>query len=227
MKATRPQPKKSISDFVSELRNAIVSGSLLPNERLIEVDLANSLKTNRANIRTALALLEREGLVVREPNRGARVRLISDKEALEIAEARQALEALVARLAAERATAADCNKLLKFIDQMENAHKDGDLKEFSSLNGKLHATIRQIGGNETITKMLENLRFHFVRIQYRALFMPGRAEKSFEEHRNIVEAICARDPDRAEAAMRDHLENIKESIRWFTSVTFKDAHAVV
>ena len=88
------------SDVTARLREAITRGQLMPNERLIEADLARSFAVNRANIRMALAMLDQEGLVVREPNRGARVRLVSDAEAIEIAETRLAIEVMVARRAA-------------------------------------------------------------------------------------------------------------------------------
>ena len=62
------------------MREWITGGRFMPNERLIETDLAEALGVNRANVRMALAMLEQEGLVVRERNRGARVRLVSDAE---------------------------------------------------------------------------------------------------------------------------------------------------
>jgi DNA-binding GntR family transcriptional regulator len=210
-----PQQGTSIADLVEKLREAIIVGALTPNERLIEVDLAASLKTNRANVRTVLALLEKEGLVTREPNRGARVRLISDQEALEIAETRQALEALVTHHAATRATAEDRVKLQSILSEMEASFAAGDLKGFSGQNGRLHEEIRRIAANATATKLLQGLRFHFVRVQYQSLLMPGRVERSMQEHRAIVSAICAGDAAAAEAAMRLHLDSIMEGIRWY------------
>ena len=99
MKANAPE-QDGRQDAAARLREWITGGRFMPNERLIETDLAEALGVNRANVRMALAMLEQEGLVVRERNRGARVRLVSDAEAIEIAEARQSLEALVARQAA-------------------------------------------------------------------------------------------------------------------------------
>ena len=90
-----------------QLREAILRGEVQPNERLIEMDLAQSLGAGRAAIRTALARLEQEGLVQRERYRGARVRLVSETEAIEILEARAALESLAIRHAALNATADD------------------------------------------------------------------------------------------------------------------------
>jgi DNA-binding GntR family transcriptional regulator len=65
-------------DVAVRLREFIATGRFVPNERLVEADLVTALQTNRANVRIALAMLDQEGLVIRERNRGARVRLVSD-----------------------------------------------------------------------------------------------------------------------------------------------------
>ena len=101
------------------LRDAIVDGRLAPNERLVEEELAARLGTTRANVRTALARLEAQGLVIREHNRGARVRVIEIGEAIEILEVRATIEALVARRAAARAGDADRDRLRAIITHME------------------------------------------------------------------------------------------------------------
>src|ERR1700686_4156794 len=93
------------------LRNEIVNGDFHPNERLVEADLAVRLDAGRNAIRAALVRLDQEGLVTREPNRGARVRLVSDREALEIEEVRVILEQLIVRHAAMRITPGDVTDL--------------------------------------------------------------------------------------------------------------------
>ena len=82
------------------LREAIVRGDLAPNARLVESDLSTTYEMSRGAVRTALIRLEQEGLVVREPHRGARVRQVSDDEAVEILQARAVLEGLAVRLTA-------------------------------------------------------------------------------------------------------------------------------
>jgi DNA-binding GntR family transcriptional regulator len=84
------------------LRAAIVRGDLAPNARLVEAEISTTFEMSRGAVRTALIRLEQEGLVVREPHRGARVRQVSDEEAVEILQARAVLEGLAARQAAER-----------------------------------------------------------------------------------------------------------------------------
>lgn len=213
----RTEPKVQPNDVgrhvTMRLRQAITSGRFMPNERLVEADLAASLDTNRANVRTALALLEQEGLVVREPNRGARVRLVSDPEAIEIAEARSALEVLAARQAAMRANAADRKALRAILAEMRTAFEGDDLIAFSGINARLHREIQRIAGNGTVSKLLEGLKSQVVRLQYRAILLPGRATQSMREHAAIVEAVCANDPEAAATAMGHHLDSVVETLK--------------
>jgi DNA-binding GntR family transcriptional regulator len=197
------------ADITARLREAIARGQLSPNERLIETDLARSFGVNRANIRMALAMLDQEGLVVREPNRGARVRAVSDAEALEIVETRLAIEGMVARKAAERASAADRDALRATLARMHAAIARADHAAFSVGNAALHRDIQRIAGNATASRILQTLKAHLVRLQYRVILLPGRPETSLAEHQALVEAICAGDADAAEAAMRRHLLNVR------------------
>ena len=93
------------------LREMIVTGKILPNERIVEATYAEMLGTNRANIRRALARLEQEGLIVSEPFRGARVRRVTQEEAVEIFEVRAALEVILVHHATEWATESDKERL--------------------------------------------------------------------------------------------------------------------
>lgn len=195
-------------DPTSRLRDAITNGQFGPGQRLIEAELANWLGTNRANVRNALARLERDGLVVSEPNRGARVRVVSEAEAIEIAQVRGVLEGLLARLAAQRVTNSDRDRLRAFIRKMQVALKASDLIEYSKTNGHLHAEIARISGHVTAVRLLATLKSQLVRFQYRTILLPGRPANSLAEHEAIVDAICASNPERAERVMRAHLAHI-------------------
>ncbi len=201
------------SDITSDVRQAIREGRYMPNERLIEAELAASFKTNRANVRTALARLEQEGLVSHEPNRGARVRVVGDEEALEMALARGALEKLLARQAATSGTKEDRKKLTTLMAAMRAAQKANDLGKFSQSNTELHGTIRVMAGNRTVSRMLDGLLFSLVRLQYRAILLPGRVDEAMAEHEGIIKAICDSDPDAAEAAMQKHFDGVIHGLR--------------
>jgi DNA-binding GntR family transcriptional regulator len=200
-------------DVTAALRQAIIGGELMPNERLIELELAGRFGSNRVQVRAALSKLEGEGLVVSEPNRGARVRLVTAEEALEITEARAAMESLVAAKAAERASDEDLGRLQHVLERMRAAVGAGDLIAYSDLNGALHTEIRRIARHATATRILGLLNSQVVRFQFRAILIPGRATKSFAEHELIVDAIRSHDPEGARAAMTTHLAGVVAALR--------------
>jgi DNA-binding GntR family transcriptional regulator len=208
MASAKPKP-----DLTASLRQAITGGELMPNERLIEVDLAARFNANRVQVRAALAKLEGEGLVVSERNRGARVRVVTPQEALEITEARAAMETLVAAKAAERATAEDIARLDEVLARMRVAIAASDLIAYSDLNGALHVELRRIARHATATRILALLNSQVIRFQFRAILIPGRAQRSFAEHEVIVAAIRAHAPERARAAMAGHLAEVVEALR--------------
>jgi DNA-binding GntR family transcriptional regulator len=212
-------------DITTSLRAAIINGQFLPNERLIEAELAARFATNRVQIRASLSKLEGEGLVSSEPNRGARVRLVTAEEALEITEARAAMEVLVAAKAAERATPKDIAQLQEILRSMKEAIAGGDLVGYSAFNGELHKALRQIARHATATRILSLLNSQIIRYQFRAILIPGRAAKSFAEHRQIVDAIRARDPEKARAAMTAHLAHVVDALR--QAIAVQDAQALL
>jgi DNA-binding GntR family transcriptional regulator len=195
------------------LREAIVTGRFQPSERLVEADVARELGVGRSAVRTALARLEHEGLVEHERHRGARVRLVDVREAVEIIETRAVLEGLAARHAAIKATPDDVQGLTAILEDMRRRLTDGDLLAASDLNAVLHGRILDISGHATAARLIATLKSQLVRFQYRTILLPGRSELSFGEHSAIVAAIAAGDPDAAERAMQTHLSHVAEALR--------------
>lgn len=190
-----------------------MGGHFQPNERLVEADLVRFLDAGRTTVRAALVRLDQEGLVAREPNRGARVRLVSAQEALEIEEVRAALERLAVRRAAQEITEAGIDRLRGDLEEMEARVADGDPLAYSELNARFHDRIWSIAGNATASRLLGSLKSQSLRFQYRTILQPGRPLRSLAEHRAIVDALAARDPDAAEAAMRAHLGHVVETLK--------------
>ena len=196
----------------ARLREEIVTGRLQPNERLLELDLSKRLGVGRAAIRTALVRLESEGLVERERHRGAKVRLVDEREAVEILEARAMLEGLAARHAAGRATVEDVAQLRAMLAGMRTRLDAGDLLGASDQNAALHQRIVALSGHATAQRLISTLRSQLVRFQFRTILVPGRPQRSFAEHTAIVDAIASADGDAAEAAMRRHLAHVAQTL---------------
>jgi DNA-binding GntR family transcriptional regulator len=197
---------------VDAIRDAIADGEFAANQRLIESDLSERFGASRGNVRTALVQLSSEGLVERMPNRGARVRAVSLAEAIEITEVRMALEGLCAAKATERLTEEDRERLRGIGAAMQDAVATGDLLGYSDLNRQLHALIRTLGGQATAQAILERLRGQNVRHQFRLAMLPGRAAVSLPQHLEMIDALCAGDPDAAEAAVRRHLQSVIDTL---------------
>ena len=212
--ATSARDEERRGDVYHQLRNEIVGGRFHPNERLVEADLARALKAGRSAIRAALVRLDQEGLVVLEPNRGARVRLVSDREALEIEEVRVILEQLIVRHAAQRASASDIRDLRRSIEEMRRRLEEGNPMGYSELNAEFHQRIWRIADHQTAARLLANLKSQSLRFQYRTILRPGRTEQSLHEHERILEALAAHDADASEAAMRQHLSGVVDTLRW-------------
>ncbi|HKE73648.1 MAG TPA: GntR family transcriptional regulator, partial [Acidimicrobiales bacterium] len=195
------------------LRDDILGGVFPPGERLIELQLTERYGVGRAAIRAALVELDAEGLVQREANRGATVRRITVAEAVEITQARAALEGLIARLAAERASDGDRKALRALVDEMAAAVAGEDTMAYSKLNRRLHRSLCTIARHRVADEMVANLRNRAAHHQFRLALVPGRAGESLGQHRAIVEAVVAGDGPAAEAAMRDHLASVIEVLR--------------
>jgi DNA-binding GntR family transcriptional regulator len=195
------------------LRDAIVRGDIAPNGRLVEADLSKAFAMSRGAVRTALIRLEQDGLVVREPHRGARVRHVSDEEAVEILQARAVLEGLAVRRAAERIDDAGRARLRACLERQRERLESGDLLGASDANADLHAALLELSEHRTAIRLIAALNAQTVRYQYRTILIPGRPAASHAEHAEIVEATIAGNPEEAESAMRRHLLNVAEAVQ--------------
>lgn len=196
-----------------QIREAIASGEFQPNERLVEADLVERMGASRSAVRTALLRLSHEGLIVHEPHRGARVRLVSDDEAIEITETRGALERLATRHAAANATAEEVERLREILDTLATRLDEGDLLGYSEVNGEYHDEILKISRHDTAARMLSLLKSHSIRFQYRTILRPGRAVACHDEHVAIFDAIANHDVDAADHAQRMHFTHVVETLR--------------
>ena len=195
------------------LREAIVRGDIAPEARLVESEISTNFKMSRGAVRTALIRLEEEGLVVREPHRGARVRKVSDDEAVEILQVRAVLEGLAVRMTAERIDDAGATRLQALLERHRELLEGGDLLGASDANADLHAALLELSGHGTARRLIRALNSQTVRYQYRTILIPGRPSASVAEHGAIVEAVVAGRPDDAEAAMRNHLFNVAQAVQ--------------
>ena len=188
---------------VDELRTAIIGGEYTHGERLIEEEVAARFDVSRNPIREALRTLSTEGFVVIEPRRGARVASIDAVRARELFELRAPLEGLVAGLAAQRRTADEVDRLRSVVAAGQAAADDNRLDDLPALNTEFHAVLAAAARNELLRGTLERLS-DVIRWIY-ATRISRRAQRSWDEHAAIVDAVAAGDVERARRCGEDHI----------------------
>jgi DNA-binding GntR family transcriptional regulator len=200
-------PDKPLATQVAEeIRRLIRANQLVSGQRLYEQRLCERLDVSRTPLREALRILSAEGLVTISPNKGARVAKSSLEDIFHMFEAMSVLEGSCARLAAERLTNQDLEKMERLHEQLEMAHANGDPESYMGWNRKFHEFVQEKAGNPVLGKIVTGLRDVILLHRYRQIYRPGRFDESMEEHRRLLEAFRARDSQRAERLMQVHLQ---------------------
>jgi DNA-binding GntR family transcriptional regulator len=190
------------------LRAAISRGDMPPGLRLVEADLVETLGVSRGSVRLAIDALVAERLAERLPNKGARVRVVSTAEAVEITECRLPLEGLLARKAAERVTDAEIDRLRTHLHTMTAAVDSGDVLKYGELIQQLHGLVGEVARHAVAADLVGRLQAQLVRHQFRLSLRPGRPRVSLGELTELVDAITDRNPDRAEDAAATHFRSV-------------------
>jgi DNA-binding GntR family transcriptional regulator len=209
---TRVRDGAKIERAYQRLRQDIMSGAYSPNERLVEAPLTRALGVSRNTLRTVLARLQYEGLVVLEPNRGGHVRGFNLDEAGELLRVREVLEGLVARLAAVRAIPEQLAGLRAVVSETAQAVEDDDLMRYTVLNRRFHEQVIEAAGSPQAAASLDSLHFPLVKFQFQAALVPGRKAQTLEEHRMLLRAIEAGDAGTAERAARLHIRQVRAAV---------------
>lgn len=190
-------------DLYARLRHAIVHGELRPNERLVEAELAESLGVSRTPVREVLQRLRRDGLVTSR-RRGWVVREHTADEIRDIYACRAALEGYAARLAALSATEEQRAELKSILNSAPPAAPGSE--RMVVINERFHEAIIDASGNELLAELCRQSRLYYFNRRVAALYNEEAAAQSRAQHEKLLGAILARDPDLAEALIREHIE---------------------
>ena len=188
-----------------KIKEAILTFQFLPNDALVEGELASQLGISKTPVRDALMRLEKEGLVTRVPYKGTYVSDINNQDMANIFHIRIVLEGLAIQLATDLLTEEDFQKMEKLIAEHAEALKKGDVRGVSRINTEFHNIIVNRCSNPRLQQMLHNLDDHLKRYRLLSISQGMRTEKSVPEHQAILDALRAHDSRRAEEAMQNHL----------------------
>ncbi len=206
-----------LDQVTQSLRERILSGAYASNDKLAETALAEALGGSRTLIRLALGTLELENLVRREPNRGYRVRGFSLDEVIDAIAVRGELEAMAARLAAERGlTVNAAEELRQIIDEMDGILAGGfealeARARWIELNSHFHREVIEASGNAAIAEAVSQLSRRPLVSSHAIVFDQSDPRRSLaqirlahDDHHAVADAIRNRQGTRAAARMREH-----------------------
>ena len=206
-----PNSAKSKKMIVYEnLKRRIITNALKPGDPLNEGVLSKELKISKTPVREALQQLEKKGLVENIPGKGAFVSRFTFQDIRELFEIREILESEIIRRVASKADLdlAEARAIRdKFVASDTSGGRTG--KSYFSAGDQIHSFIFAAHGNRKLIREYQGLQEQIVRITLH-FFTQNRRERaaqSFKEHLEIIDSLIARDPVRAEKAIRTHLQN--------------------
>ena len=189
------------------LEEAILSGEYKRGDSLTEMSLCRKLGVSRTPVRSALHKLFEEGLIEILPNRGAVVIGMNDDDLADIYKIRIKLEGLASAMAAQRMNDEEKAKLAETVELSEFYLGKGDVEKLKELDTNFHIIIYKASGNRMLSKILSELHRNIRSYRKLSLTVPGRLEKSIDEHKEILAAINSGDAATADEITSRHIEN--------------------
>lgn len=195
--------------IVESIRDAIINGDLPSGTRVAEPELAERFGISRTPIREAFRQLESEGFLTVVPRKGAVVATLSAKDVAEFYDLKAVLEGYAARLAAERLSDRDLQRMETLNRQIEAAAAKKEWRRITPFHNEFHDIFLSAAGNERLRTLVNQLVAQFQRYRMH-LSMSGRIERLIEQHNEIIDAFRAKDASRAEAVVHSNAMKGKE-----------------
>jgi DNA-binding GntR family transcriptional regulator len=205
----------------NSIKEYILEGRLDENSRLTEEFLSTQLGISKSPIREALNRLETEGLIRIEPRKGAYLRRLSPDEVTNLYDLREALETHVMRTA--RLTPAIVDELQDSLKRQRAYLKANDRARYIEEDVHFHATLAQATGNMHMCAVLENIQNQIWLARRKTYDLSSSSAPDY--HESIVVALEREDRDKAESAMRDHIQNVKRRLLEFLQSAAVAEHA--
>ena len=202
----------SRTDYVEEvyrvLLDAISDGSLAPGTRLTQEEIAEQLSVSRSPVLQALRLLKKDGLVQDAPGRGLLVAPLDPQWIGKLYEVRGALDALAARLAAQRGARIPP----ALIAAGRRASRGTDLKAMIDADAEFHHALYEASGNPLIALSAQTHWVHLRRVMGAVLQASGSRDAIWDEHQAIADAVEAGDADRAARLVELHTDKARRNL---------------
>lgn len=189
------------------LHRRVLRGELVPGARLSETEIATEIGVSRQPVREAFIRLGSDGLAEIRPQRGTYISKISISAVLSARLIREAVEADLARLAADLRPLSALAAMRAEIDLQRRADSAGNVNEFIESDDRFHRLLAVGSGHEAVWNDLERLKSQMNRLRHMSMRAFDRVG-TIAQHQDILDAIQRGDPDAAERALRVHLHQM-------------------
>lgn len=195
-----------------KLREDILSGKYKEHEELKEVAIGEELGVSRTPVREAFRQLELEGLIQIVPNKGAYVTGITAKDVKDIYMIRSSLEGMCARLATENITPEQLEEMEENVYLASFHASKGHMEQMAELDNRFHHILYEACDSKMLENLLQDFHQYVIRIRKKTLSTSSRGVASNEEHKHIMEAIKAKNPEEAEKWATRHMINAYDNM---------------
>lgn len=211
--ATLAVDRRTLPTAVADrLREMIIEGQLSAGTRLNERALCDQLQVSRTPLREAFRLLAADGLVQMQPNKGAQVIALSEKDIRESFEVMGALEALSGDLACKHISDQEIAEIKALTFEMQACHARRDLPAYYHVNRQIHDRINAAGKNQLLSQVYTNINLRLQNLRFRSNLNHEKWDKAMLEHIDMVNALVARDGKQLASIMRTHLQRKGEAV---------------
>ncbi|MGD9921011.1 MAG: GntR family transcriptional regulator [Pseudorhodoplanes sp.] len=201
-------------DAYSFVRELFVNGNRYnPGDKISVEELSRELGVSRTPLWGAINRLEAEGIVEIVPRQGVYLINYDPQRVIEIYLAREAIEGMAARLAAERITDRQIAGLRSNIDDQMDYLRKGDVDRYYASALEFHEQVVRISGNQTLERLLMSVLAQIRAMRVQRKYTPTHLPHSCDDHERLLQALRLRDPDRAEREARSHIRDLTEEIR--------------
>jgi len=210
--ALSPKPAKSASDAVFQgILRELEAHTLVPGQRLVEVDLAAHFGVGRNSVREGLQRLAADGVIELSRHKGAAIRSLSQQETLDVLDVAERMSGLLARSAVRGIREPSARASLQdTLQQLVQADQAQDGIAFARARRRFYRVLLDMGGNRELKRLFPTILMPVVHAQHR---LPNLQKMRLDDYQRIAQAVLDGDPDQAEKAASAHVDHVRETIR--------------
>ncbi len=198
--------KSTIREQIYEiLKERISSGFYLPGQKLSEVAICEELGVSRSPLREAIRLLEADGLVMGEPNKGVYIKNLCEKDVRDLYQVEIMMQNASIQCGSKNINEEEKRVLQDLADEFRETYRSGDLNAYLKTSEKFHNEIVSLCDNSITKDIYQRIGFQNHRFRLMSLKDPERFQKSYTEHLEIIDALLAGDSRKAQKLMTEHL----------------------